>query len=185
MAWIIICKVINNIYHNLTKVWRFFMNSGKNSLLTFVGGIVLMIVGLFIFSQKVVVYSGFFGFGGYMSIGGFHMNSGLIMIPFIIGIVWMFVTDGSIASKIFTVISVILIIVSIIMSTNLHLMTVSLYEWILMLVLIFGGAGLVARVLFASGKNKGYDDAPNNKKSTAEMLEDSVDSELENLKKKK
>ena len=63
----------------------------KNELLQFVAGLVMLIVGLYIFSQKVMVHSGFFGSG--ISIGGFHVNSGLILIPMIAGIVWMFVSE--------------------------------------------------------------------------------------------
>lgn len=77
------------------------------------------------------------------------MSNGLIMIPFIIGIVWMFASGGSFWSKVFTVVSVLLIIAAIIISTRIYLAHLTLYEWILILVLIFGGAGLLARVLFA------------------------------------
>ena len=50
-----------------------------------------------------------------------------------------------------TVIGVLIIVVSVIMSTNIRLVTMSLYDWVLILVLIFGGAGFVAKVLFFSG----------------------------------
>lgn len=119
----------------------------KNELLQFVAGVVMLVVGLYIFSQKVIVSSGFFGGG--LTIGGFHMNSGLIIIPLIAGIVWMFVSDAF-GAKILTVFGVLIIIVSIIMSTSIRLSTMTLYEWVLILVLIFGGAGFVAKVLFAS-----------------------------------
>lgn len=119
----------------------------KNELLQFVAGLVMLIVGLYIFSQKVMVHSGFFGDG--IVIGGFRMNSGLILVPLIAGIVWMFVSDAF-GAKILTVTGVLLIIVSIIMSTSITLVSMSLYDWIVILVLIFGGAGFVAKVLFAS-----------------------------------
>lgn len=119
----------------------------KNELLQFVAGIVMLVVGLYIFSQKVIVSSGFFG--GSLSIGGFHLNTGLIIVPLIAGIVWMFVSDAF-GAKILTVAGVLIIIVSVIMSTHIHLTTMTLYEWVLILVLIFGGAGFVAKVLFAS-----------------------------------
>ncbi len=57
------------------------------------------------------------------------------------------------ASKVFTALSVILIIVSIIMSTHIHLSAMTLYEWILLLVLIFGGAGLVGKVLLSAAEH--------------------------------
>ena len=74
--------------------------------------------------------------------------SGLIVVPLIIGIVWMFVSGANFASKVFTVLAVIIIIASVVMTTNIHLSAMTLYDWILILVLIFGGAGLVGKVLF-------------------------------------
>ena len=97
-------------------------------------------------------------------------------------------TGACFASKVFTALSVLLIIVSVIMSTHIHLSVMTLYEWILLLVLIFGGAGLVGKVLLsgsgtsyrekkASGKdkNKGYKDTFSNGKS--------IDDEIEKMKK--
>ena len=120
------------------------MKEAKNELMQFVAGIVMLAVGLYILSQKVIVFS---GYGGFFSFGGGRFSSGLIIVPLIIGIIWMFTTGANFASKVFTAFSVLLIIVSVIMSTHIHLSSMTLYEWILLLVLIFGGAGLVAKVL--------------------------------------
>ena len=46
------------------------MKSAKNELKQFVAGVVMLIVGLFILSQKVVVSSGWFGYGGTIMLGG-------------------------------------------------------------------------------------------------------------------
>lgn len=80
------------------------MKEAKNELMQFVAGIIMLVVGLYIFSQKVIVFSGFFSFGG----GRF--SSGLIVVPLIIGIVWMFVSGANFASKVFTVLAAIIII---------------------------------------------------------------------------
>ena len=45
-----------------------------------------------------------------------------------------------------------IIIVSVIASTTIRLPRITLYEWILYIVLIFGGAGLLARALFGGRK---------------------------------
>ena len=123
------------------------MKKAKNELLQFLAGLAMLIGGLFIFLQKVMVSSMFFGYG--FRLGGIHMGNGLIMVPFIIGVVWMFVTEGSVASKLFTAARIFLVILAVIITTDIRLMHVTLYEWALILVLIFGGAGLVARILFA------------------------------------
>ncbi len=157
------------------------MEKKGNELLQFLGGLAMLVVGLFILSQKVVVSSGFFGAGIWF--GSFHMNNGLIMIPFIIGIVWMFASGGSFLSKVFTGLGVLLIIVSIIISTRIHLIHLSLYEWILILVLIFGGVGLLARVLFAMPKKNRPEKEEDRKAIEVQdkMLE--IEEEIERIKK--
>ena len=156
------------------------MKEAKNELLQFVAGVIMLVVGLYILSQKVMVSSTY----GFFSLWGGTFSSGLIMIPFIIGVVWMFATGGSFASKVFTALSVLLIIVSIIVSTRIWLVRITMYEWVLILVLIFGGAGLVAKVLFANNKSeretgkKDKDNADNFKKQA-----DSIDDEIERMKK--
>ena len=157
------------------------MKKARNELLQFLAGLAMLIAGLFIFSQKVMVTSGFFGFG--LSIGGFYMSNGLVVVPLIIGVVWMFASEGSFASKVFTAAGVLIIILAIIMTTNISLMRITLFDWILILVLIFGGAGLLARILFA-GRNTSETQAPANPRieQTSSRV-DAIEAELERMKK--
>ena len=74
------------------------MKETKNELLQFVGGIVMLAVGLFIFSQKVIVHSSWFGYGGF-SVAGIRISSGLVIVPLIIGIIWMFTTGANFEKK--------------------------------------------------------------------------------------
>lgn len=120
------------------------MKNAKNELLQFLAGVAMLTVGLFIFSQKVIVSSSFMS-GFHM--GGISMTSGMVIIPLIAGIVWMFVSGASFPSKVLTVLGGLLIIVGVIVSTRIYLTTMTLYDWILILVLIFGGAGLLVKVL--------------------------------------
>ncbi|MDE6662291.1 MAG: hypothetical protein K2K46_03010 [Lachnospiraceae bacterium] len=159
------------------------MKNAKNELLEFLGGLAMLVVGLYILSQKVMVYSSFFGFG--MMLGGFSVSSGMIMIPFIIGIVWMFASGGSFVSKVFTGLGVLIIIVSLIMSTNISLIHMRLYEWVTILILIFGGAGMLARLLLANPKQFADEDS-----SSVRELEErrkilEVEREIEQIKRGK
>lgn len=156
------------------------MKNTKNELLQFVSGVVMLIAGLYILSRKVIVTS--YGFG-YFSLGGMRVTSGLIIVPLIIGIVWMFVSGASFASKVFSALSVLLIIVSIIMSTNIHLLTMSLYDWILVLVLIFGGGAFVLKFLLAGdGSKKGASSGKGSKQDNESDYVD-IDEELERIRK--
>ena len=153
------------------------MKEAKNELLQFVGGVIMLVVGLYILSQKVMVSSSY----GFFSLWGGRFSSGLIMVPLIIGVVWMFASGGSFVSKVFTVLSVILIIAAIVASTRIWLVTITMYEWVLILVLIFGGAGLVAKVLFAN--NKSEKSKKDKSEQTGGSYTSSVDDELDKMKK--
>ena len=149
------------------------MKEAKNELLQFVGGVIMLVVGLYILSQKVMVSSSY----GFFSLWGGRFSSGLIMVPLIIGVVWMFASGGSFVSKVFTVLSVILIIAAIVASTRIWLVTITMYEW----VLILGGAGLVAKVLFAN--NKSEKSKKDKSEQTGGSYTSSVDDELDKMKK--
>lgn len=164
------------------------MKKAKNELLQFLAGLAMLVSGLFIFSQKVTVSSGFFGFGWRM--GGFYMSNGLIIVPLIIGIVWMFATEGSFPSKVFTAAGVLLIIVAIIMTTNITLTRMTLYEWVLLLVLIFGGAGMLARLLLTGPGKKDEAQSRELDRVDRELREkkrqlQAIEDELENMKRGK
>lgn len=159
------------------------MKKPGNELLQFLGGLAMLVVGLYIFSQKVMVSSSFMSG---MRLGGLHMNNGMIMIPLIIGIIWMFASGGSFISKVFTGMSVLLIVAAIVISTNISLVHMSLYEWIIILVLIFGGAGILAKILLASRAQDTPEKADreeiidNEKKARA--IEENIDREIEQIK---
>lgn len=158
------------------------MKKARNELLQFLAGLAMLVAGLFIFSQKVMVHSGFFGYG--FRLGGFHMSNGLIMVPFIIGVVWMFASEGSFPSKVFTAAGVLIVIVAVIMTTNISLVHISLFEWVVILVLIFGGAGLLARILFAGRKSDktGISDRDRRQIEDTSARVRAIEDELEHMK---
>ena len=162
------------------------MKKPGNELLQFLGGLAMLVVGLYIFSQKVMVSSSFLSG---MRFGSLNMNNGMIMIPLIIGIIWMFASGGSFISKVFTGMSVLLIVAAIVISTNISLVHMSLYEWVIILVLIFGGVGILARILLASraaDKEEKADrgEIEDNRKKALD-IEKKIDKEIEQIKNEK
>ncbi len=125
------------------------MKKGKkrkqNDLLTFLGGLAMLVSGLYWLASRVTVSTGFFG--GRFSFGGYSVNSGLIVVPFIACIVWLFINPDSFLAKICVGLSVVLIIAAIIMNTQLHMRPTSLYEYLIILVFIFSGGAMVLKVL--------------------------------------
>lgn len=128
------------------------MKREKNELLEFLFGAVMLVAGLYLFCNKVTVTTGLFS--GAIRIGGFNISSGLCIVPLIFGIVLIFYNPEAFIGKLVTVLGVVVIIAAIIASTQIYLPRISLYEWILYMVLIFGGFTMVAKVLFAKPKDK-------------------------------
>lgn len=150
------------------------MKKAKNDLLILLGGMAMLGLGLFILSQKVVVSSDFY------SLWGLHMHAGLVVIPFVCGIVWLFASGGSLGSKILTWLGIAFIVVSTLLSVSLHLTYMTLFDWMVLVVLIFGGIGLMARVLCAKDSTP---TGPNNNAGKSNTDDSSsVDDELEKLK---
>ena len=118
--------------------------SESNELLQFFLGIVLLSVGLFMLSKRVMVHSNWHSW----RIGGFSLSLGTIIIPLMIGVIWYFFNHKSIIPKIIITISIILIIVSIIMSVSIHFVTTSMFDYILILGMSAAGAGLLLKTLF-------------------------------------
>ena len=119
--------------------------SRKNDFyLFFWGGLIMMVVGLFFLSQKVTVTSTFWGSGFRMM--GMNVNSGLVIVPLIFSLIWLFIKPN-LGSKIAMVLSVIFIIASLIQSTRFYIQYLSLFDWVVMLVLIFGGMAFIAKSL--------------------------------------
>ena len=112
-----------------------------NELTEFILGIVFLAVGLFMLSKRVIVSSGFSIF----TIGNFDLTTGTIVIPLMIGIILYFLKPKSIIPKIIIILSIIFIIVSIIMSVKLHFVPTSLFDYLLIIVLISAGTGLILK----------------------------------------
>ena len=101
------------------------MKKERNELLEFLGGLAMLVVGLYLFTNKATVQTSFFSGG--LSLFGMHLNSGLVIIPFIIGIVWLFVKPSSFGAKLVVGLGILIIIVSVIASTTIRLPRITLY----------------------------------------------------------
>ncbi|SHN01780.1 hypothetical protein SAMN02746066_04406 [Anaerosporobacter mobilis DSM 15930] len=123
----------------------------RNELVEFIVGLAMLVIGLYLFTGRVSVSSSFFSSGIYY--GTVRIPTGAVFVPFIIGIIMVFAKPESFLSKLVAGLGVLIILVSIIMSVNIRLETISLYEWLLYIIAIFGGLGLVCRIVFAKPKN--------------------------------
>ena len=124
------------------------MKKRRSPLAQFVIGMVMLAAGLYWFMSNVTV-STYFG----LRIGGFRFGAGLVVVPFIAGIIWLFLNVDSVGAKLLTVLGIVIILASIISNIHFVFRSTSLYVYLIMLVLIFGGAALVGQVLFGWPKD--------------------------------
>lgn len=119
----------------------------KNPLARFIIGLVMLVAGLYWFMANVTVHT---DFG--IRLFGRQFGMGLVVVPFIAGIIWLFTNVDSFGAKLLTLIGVVIIIAAIIMNIDFYFRPVSLYQYLIMLIMIFGGGALVGQVLFKSPK---------------------------------
>lgn len=108
----------------------------------FLLGVAMVIGGgyLLLSSIRVVGY----GYGqGLYRFGGVGINSGMILIPFIIGIVIIFYDSDKWYGWFIAGASLLALIVGVIASIRFSFSGMSAFEVILILVLLFGGIGMV------------------------------------------
>jgi len=108
----------------------------------FLFGLGLAIVGAYLITNQVTVTSGFWHFGNYNAFG-------LSLIPLLIGVGLLFFNGRSIPGWILTFTGALIILAGILMNLEIYFRPTTLFNTLLMLVLLAGGIGLVARSLRA------------------------------------
>ena len=119
-----------------------------SDFIEFYMGILLIISGVFFLLSKAVVRSGFYG----LSIGGLNISTGLVVIPLMIGIIWLVNNPKSLLARILTIAGSIFIVGSIIMNIRITFTTTSMFDYLIMMLLIAGGIGLIIKASFMSRK---------------------------------
>ena len=113
------------------------------------GGIGLFLIGLcmavaggWLLTNQVTVTSGYWQWGGYNSFG-------LTLIPLIAGIAFLFFNGRSVIGWLLTFTGAVIILAGIITNLEIFFRPTSLFNTLMMLALLAGGIGLVARSLKA------------------------------------
>ena len=102
----------------------------------------MAVAGAYLLTNQVTVTSSFWRWGGGNAFG-------LSLIPLIIGIGLLFFNGRSIAGWLLTIAGAVIIFAGILTHLDIYFQPTSLFNTILMLVLLAGGIGLIARSLRA------------------------------------
>ena len=119
-----------------------------SDFIEFYMGIMLIAAGIFFLLSKAVVHSGF----GTWSIAGINISTGLVIIPLMIGIVWRVNNPKSIIARLITIGGSVFIVASIIMSIRITFTTTSMFDYVVMMLLMALGLGMFLKALFMARK---------------------------------
>ena len=111
-------------------------------LIEFFIGLGMTVAGAYLLTNRVVVTSGYWFIWGYNSFG-------LSLIPLIFGIGILFFNGKSILGWLLLFIGVVIIGAGILMNLNIYFQPTSLFNTVMMLILLAGGIGLIARAIVA------------------------------------
>jgi hypothetical protein len=107
---------------------------------TFVVGLIMTAAGAYLILNQVQVTTSFFRFGAY---GGF----GLTLLPLLAGVAFLFYDGKSVIGWLLTIAGAGIILAGVLMNMDIYFRPTTLYNTLLMLGLLFGGLGVVARSL--------------------------------------
>lgn len=116
---------------------------------TFLLGLVMMCVGGYLLFDHVQVHGGFWRWGG---LGGYGSSFGITLIPLLLGIGILFVNGRSLAGRLLAGGGILVILVGIIANLNINFRQTSLFNTLVMLILLVGGVGLIARSVMPMGQ---------------------------------
>ncbi len=106
----------------------------------FMLGVGMAIAGAYLLTNRVTVMSGYWSVWGYNAFG-------MSLVPFIFGVGILFFNGKSVIGWLLLFAGIVIILTGIIMNLQIYFHQTSLFSTIIMIVLLAGGVGLVARAL--------------------------------------
>lgn len=109
---------------------------------TFLIGFACAVAGGWMLLNQVTVSGGMWSLGGYNSFG-------LSLLPFVLGVGLLFFNGKSVVGWLLLIAGLIIILAGVVMNLRIYFQPTSLYNTLIMLALLAGGIGLIARSLRA------------------------------------
>jgi hypothetical protein len=106
----------------------------------FLIGLAMAAAGAYMLTQQVTVT------GGYWNLG-VHNAFGLTLLPLLFGVGLLFFNGRSVLGWLLLVAGAAILLAGILMNLQIYFQSTSLFNTLIMLILLFGGLGLIARSL--------------------------------------
>lgn len=105
-------------------------------------GLIMAATGGYLLLNQVQVTTSFWHFAGASSFG-------LTLLPLLVGIALLFFNEKSIIGRLLAAVGAAIIVAAVLMNMDIYFRQTSLFNTLMMLGLLFGGLGLIARSLRA------------------------------------
>lgn len=112
----------------------------SGGLLEFLGGVAMVVAGGYLLTSRVTVTSGFWTLWGYDAFG-------LSMVPLLVGIGVLFFNGRSLPGWLLLMAGAVIVVAGIVANLRIYFQPTSLFATIMILGLMAGGIGLIARAL--------------------------------------
>ena len=109
---------------------------------TFLLGLIMIVVGGYLLMNQVDVHGGYWRFD---FMGGYGRSFGITLLPLLFGIGILFFDGRSFAGRFLTGVGALFIFTGIIANLDINFRQTSLFNTLVMLILLVGGIGLVIR----------------------------------------
>ena len=106
----------------------------------FLIGFAMAVAGGYLLTQQVTVTSGYWYLWG-------HNAFGLSLVPLLFGVALLFFDGRSKAGWLLLIGGAVILLAGILMNLEIYFRSTSLFNTLLMLVLLFGGLGLIAKAI--------------------------------------
>ncbi len=116
----------------------------QGGLGSFLLGAVMLVAGAYWLLTQVTVTSGFWTFYGYNAFG-------ISLVPLLIGVLLLFYNGKGILGWLLVLAGLVIVGAGILANLNIYFHPTSLFNTLIMLVLLVGGLGLIARSLLPRG----------------------------------
>jgi len=113
----------------------------------FLIGMVMMVAGFYLLLNAIVVDVSF-GFGMRLyGLGGVNITSGMVMIPFVAGVIFIFYNSKNPIGWLLAIGALVALFAGVLVNTQFRFQRMSAFDLITILVLAFGGLGLFLQSL--------------------------------------
>jgi len=113
----------------------------------FIIGFIMTCVGGYLISNQVTVVGSYWTFWGANSFG-------VTLIPLLFGVAILFYNGRSLIGWLLTIAGALFILAGVLANMHIYFQQASLFNTLVMLILLVGGLGLIARSMRSHGKSK-------------------------------